>query len=890
MNHFIGFCIKRPIAVFIILACLTIMLAPGMLRLEIDNSIENMMPQHDAKYKYYNHIKDIYGDNGKFIVMAISPDKLLSHETLKQFDRLIRDIEAFQDFNRSKEKERIGKFLSLLTRESIGFKALLDHFADDPPFQRTLERKVQKLFGEIDTLSQTQLKQLKTELLVVYELKRQELVDEILSPLTAEDIKGEADVLETYELIETDREGNRVIPETKSEIHQFKQRLLRNPAFKGVLYTQKPSTEEIADYGALIKFKDRETHRDAVTRELMAIFEGYPALNLTYTGMPVVYVWSVDYIRVDFQTLVPLVILVVIAIFYFNFRSLRGVLLPMLSLTMAEIWVLGLMGYLGYKITVMASSLPALLIAVGSSYAIHILNQYYNDFDMISRRGKEKGLFISMTRISLTVLLTGITTFIAFITLSTSQLSAVREWGIFSGIGALFAVFSASALIPSSLSVLPHSRPRHLRKDNSNKQPRKTLVVRLIGLMIKGANYHYRIVVIVASIIFIISIAGFAQLKVDTNYVGYFKKGSEVRKSVDIIGEKLGGGWGFDILIDSGKPNGAKSPEFLKFLEEFRQWLVNKKNKDLCISRTDSFSDIIKTMHMAMNNDDPDAYKIPNCKLDIYDYIEIYGGEDEDSDGRFDEFEPFVDFDYQQVDLLARLCRKEGQLVGTVEVNRIVKKMRRYLEEHIPEGASFNISGFPIMEIQVSHYLVLGQIQTLILSLVVVDLISILLFQRMAAGLLALIPMGVAVLINFGIMGWLGIELDMSTSVIAAVTIGIGIDDTIHFMNMFRHNRARGYSIEQSIARTLGVAGQAIIFTSLALIFGFLVFLRSQFIPINLMGILLAITMTATTFGALLVLPAFIRATRPNLRPPEKETWLSKYLNLSKWFGLDEVE
>jgi hypothetical protein len=130
----------------------------------------------------------------------------------------------------------------------------------------------------------------------------------------------------------------------------------------------------------------------------------------------------------------------------------------------------------------------------------------------------------------------------------------------------------------------------------------------------------------------------------------------------------------------------------------------------------------------------------------------------------------------------------------------------------------------------------------------------------------------------------------MTTSVIAAVTIGIGIDDTIHFMNSFRHNRARGYSIDESIDQTLNVSGKAIIFTSVALIFGFLVFLLSQFIPLNLLGILLAITMTATTLGALLVLPAFIKITHVNLNPPLKETWMSKYFNLSRWFGLNDVE
>ncbi|HMA84592.1 MAG TPA: hypothetical protein VKN73_02735, partial [Desulfosalsimonadaceae bacterium] len=207
MNHFIGFCIRRPFTVFFILAALTLLFAPGLLRLEIDNSVETLMPKNDPKYIYYNHVKDIYGDNGQFIVMAVSSEKLFSHATLEAFDRLITDIEAFQDFHPDKEKARLVRFMDLLDREAIRANALFDQFADDPAFQRTLKRKVNDLFGQQETLSQKNLRRLKKELRKVYELKRQELVDEIMSPLTAQDIRGEQDVLEVYDLVDTDREG-----------------------------------------------------------------------------------------------------------------------------------------------------------------------------------------------------------------------------------------------------------------------------------------------------------------------------------------------------------------------------------------------------------------------------------------------------------------------------------------------------------------------------------------------------------------------------------------------------------------------------------------------------------------------------------------------------------
>jgi predicted RND superfamily exporter protein len=457
---------------------------------------------------------------------------------------------------------------------------------------------------------------------------------------------------------------------------------------------------------------------------------------------------------------------------------------------------------------------------------------------------------------------------------------------MFSAIGALFAVFTSSSLIPASLALLPHNRPTALW--NGDNTPKITMVDRFISLMIKGATHHHRTVVAVVIVILIVSVMGLMRLKVDTAYVTFFKKDSPVRKDINTIGEKFGGGWGFDILLSSKDVDGAKSPEFLTTMENFRAWLVSEENKDLKIGRTDGFSDFIKTMHMAMNNDERSQYKIPESKSDIADYLEIYAGDDDDSDGRFDEFEPFIDMDYQTCDILARLCRKEGQPIGTSEIATIVKKMSTYLDNNLPPGMNYTISGFPVIEVQVSEYLIKGQLKSLILSLIVVDIIAILLFGHIAAGLLALIPMGVAVLINFGIMGWFGIPLDMVTSVIAAVTIGIGVDDTIHFLNTFRHNRARGHSVDETIARTLQVSGKAITFTSIALICGFSVFLLSSFIPIILLGFLLALTMTATTLGALLVLPSVIKASRVDLNQAEKETFMHKYLNLGKWFGLEE--
>jgi predicted RND superfamily exporter protein len=885
MNRYIAFALKRPIFVLFVLLAITIAVTPGMLRLEFDNSVESFMPKHDREYIYYNEVKEIYGDNGRFVIMTVSDKDLWSFETLQKFDDLIADLEEYKEYDEGRERERLEKYHAIQSRGKISRKKLIGSFDGDPSFKRSLERKTIGLFGKKETLGRRDLKKLEKSILRSHNFKKQEVIDTILCPLTAEDITGENDTLETYDLIITDESGKRILPKTEKQIDEFRKKLERNPAFDKGIFSRDPVSGEITDFGVIIKFINLED-QDPVVREMLELIDSRLDLKTVTTGVAVVNKYMNDYMHEDLFKNVPLVLLVVIIVFYFNFRSFRGVVLPFVTLGMAELWILGLMGYLGIKITGVGVSLPPLMIAVGSSYAIHILNQYYADFDMITETGKRTGLQSSMSHISLTVLLAGLTTFIAFMTLATSEVSAIREWGIFSALGVMFAVFISCSLIPAWLSLLPHKMPSLLlRKDKTVK---KTVVDRIITATTNGSIIHYKVVLVIVAIIVIVSIIGMFRIKVETAFLTYFKETDPIRVNTTVIGDKLGGGWGFNILIDTEETDGVKNPEFLTMIEKFRLWLEADENPDLNIGRTDSFSDFIKTMHMAMNNDDLSFYRIPKSRSDIVDYLELYSGDDDDSDGRYDEFESFVDEDYQTLNLLARLSKKEQEEVSTTKIEHIFSKISDYLDKNLPKHYSYSLTGFPMMDVKLVYYVVKGQMQSLFLSLIVVGLIVVLLFNHVKAGPLALIPISTAVIVNFGIMGWFNIKLDMATSVIAALTIGIGVDDTIHFLNTFRHNRARGLSVDETIARTLAVSGKAILFTSLALIFGFSVLLTSHFIPIILFGILTATTMINTTIGALLILPSVIKATNIDLTKSEPKSRLGKYLNIDRLLGLEE--
>jgi predicted RND superfamily exporter protein len=887
MNRYIDFVLRRPIAVLIFLALITVILTPGMARLQFDNAIEAFMPKNDYEYVFYNDVKNVYGDNGRFVIMAVSHDDLWNPDTFGKIDDLLTDLEEYKDFDENREQSRLAGFDSIMSRGKIGYDTLISNFSGDPAFTRHIKRKSKMLFGDVEELDRGDLKKLKKEIVRTIDFKRNEIIDEIISPLTMKDITGENDTLEAYDLIKEDDNGQRILPSTAEEMDEFRLKLKRNPAFEMGLYSKDADTGEINDFCLIVRFIN-VADQDPIAREIKDVIDSHKDLTIITTGIPVINIGFHNYMHRDLFTLVPLVMLVVVFVFYFNFRSVRGILLPFTTLSIAQLWILGLMGYLGHKITSVDMSLPPLMIAVGSSYSIHILNQYYADFKTITASGKRTGLHISMSHISLTVLLAGLTTFVAFMTLTTSQISAIRNWGFYSAIGVMFAVFISSSLIPAALSLLPNTIPSMLL--GKDKTMKTTIVDRIIAVTTKGAIVHYKWVLAVVAILIFFSVIGIFRLKVETVFLNYLKEHDSIRADANFMSDKFGGFESFCILLNSGNEDGVKDAEFLTAMENFRNWMSAEENMDLYIGRTDSFSDFIKTMHMAMNNDDKSFYAIPENQSDIIDYLEIYSGDDDDSDGRFDEFEAFVNSDYSISNLHARLLQIKGHSVGTTEAKLISERMASYLDKNLPENCSFTITGFPMMEIKLVHYIVTGQLMSLFLCLIVVGIVVILLFNQLKAGPIALVPMSVAVIINFGIMGWLGINLDMVTSLIAAITIGIGVDDTIHFLNTFRHNRARGLDVDESITRTLAVAGKAIFFTSLALVLGFTVFSLSSFIPVILFGLLMAMTMVATTIGALIVLPSVIKATAVDLKAVGAESWLSRYVNIGRLFGLEEKD
>ena len=885
MEKYIRFVIHRPGITLAILFLITILLAPGLTKLEFDNSVDVMMPKSDIRYVTNEHIKDVYGNIGKFIIISVTADHVLTHGFFTALAAMDADIEEYRSYNEERETRRLQLLRDTAIKGPLQKSEFLTLFPADPPFHRFINRYASRHLKDRDMIDAKAWDGVIRAFEATITLKQQEMVDEIISVLSARDINGKDDTLTAYDIVEKDDQGNLILPASTDDFNQFKKRLFHNPAYADSLYATDSKTGAISDLAVVVRLKNIKKD-DIIGEEIWQIAFSYPELHPTLQGVPIINKFMNDYMTRDFKSFMPLVLLVVLMVFFMNFKSLRGVFLPLTALALADTWTMGLMGHMGVNITIVGVSLPSLMIAIGSSYAIHILNQYYIDFQMISEVGKQEGLKQSMGHISVTVFLAGFTTFLGFLSLQTNQVTGIREWGMFSAIGVIFAVIITTSLIPAGLVLLRHKEGRLFKTASDRNKNKKgtTWIDPLLRLFTYLSIRRYKTVGIVTVAVLAVSAAGITRLSVETDLLSYFKAKDYMRTSTTFIGQKYGGSVGLNILIDSGAENGVLSADYLKWVDDFGLWLVREDNKNLNIGKVYAFTDIIKTMHMAMNGDDPAFYKVPDSDMDILDYVELYDGNDGDGDGRIDDFESFVDGDFRKGLIFAKIWEKCGYVIGTGETREIENRIKAYLDKHLPVPYTYQITGEPTLLVALSDYVVHGQLSSLAFCLIAVGLIVVLLFKNWKSGLLALIPLSFAVTVNFGIMGWFGISLDTATAIIASVAIGIGIDDTIHFLNTYRHFRTTDMPRDEAIRNTLAISGKAITYTSVALVLGFSVMIVSNFKPLVLVGILTAVTMIATTIGALVILPSVIMITRVSLTPSASDNLFWRIFDLGRLF------
>lgn len=586
----------------------------------------------------------------------------------------------------------------------------------------------------------------------------------------------------------------------------------------------------------------REDVQAAILKRLEDISAKYSGPERFYiSGNAAFLVYVNRYMRQDLAILLPVVAAVVVITLLVSFRNWRGVVLPLGVVLVGLVWTMGLMGITGRKLTMISTFLPVVLVAVGSAYGIHVVN------DFLQRAGssQDKKALVQATvrEMFIPVLGAATTTAAGFLTLLSSFLVPTREFGVFSAFGVMVCFVLAMVMIPSLFMLLPV--PKVQRTSTEMRSAEK------FARFLSAHPWPAILFVLVG----LLGLAmGIPHLKVESDVTCYFRADSPVVEGVRAVDERFGGSQELSVVIDTGRRDGLKDPAVLRFMDRLQRFLEAQPS----VGTTSSLADLVKESYFTLRADDPAFYAVPETSRAVAQVLLLYemgGGEVTGS---------LATRDFRLGRISARV-----RSVGLAGYDALVRAVEDFMAKEKPEAITdWYVTGSPSLYIQLSKKLIASQLVSLGTSFVVVGAIVAVLMLSLGAGLLSLIPLLVAVAGNFGVMGYAGAYLDMATVMIASLTVGIGVDYAVHFLNRYRNERGQGLAHREALSAAFRTSGRAIVINALTLALGFLVMLFSRFGALNTFGWLIALTMVTSMVGTLLVLPAILRWISPEVYQP----------------------
>ena len=533
----------------------------------------------------------------------------------------------------------------------------------------------------------------------------------------------------------------------------------------------------------------------------------------------------------DATTFTPLVLLASMLLLFFLFRRVSGALIPIGVVIFTFMVVLAVQVLLGYKLNNFTANLPVFVVAIGIADAVHI----YIIWIMYKREGQanKDAVLHSVQKNMLPVFLTSLTTAIGFATLTISKVIPVLTLGIATASGAILAFIISLFWMPAVLLLV--------KKDVKASEVEKVVNKKNLGYGAFIVRNNKKIIMI-TGFIFLALAAGLFKVKVDSNTIRYFDKSVDIRKSTEFIMENLTGPMAYEIIVDSGKKDGIKDPDFMRTVELFSK---DYQERFPDVRHMASLVDTVKRFNKVLDGKE----EIPDTQEMIAQYLLLYSL----SLPQGMEINDKMDINEQKL-------RVTGQ-VNIVDTS-VDLQMINYVEawwNNTPYSASVQgqTAMFAYMQSDVTDTL----IYSLSLAIFLVSIIMLFIFKRVKLLWVFVLPNLLPVMLVVGLMGWIGINIDIGVAIAGAIIIGVAVDDTIHFLVKYFDARKRGLNLEDSFDEVLRYAGKAILFTTLILSISFSLFAFSTFTPNQNFGIVTASALIIAFIVDLLLLPALLSLT-----------------------------
>ncbi len=541
-----------------------------------------------------------------------------------------------------------------------------------------------------------------------------------------------------------------------------------------------------------------------------------------------------SYMTWDLLLFLPLTSLLLIVLFWFFLRNWWAVCWSMVNITLCLLVTMALLYLVGGSVSPMTAILPPLMMALAASDSIHMFTDFF-------QRDRQPGLVLStlqqtMRHLSTPCFLTSFTTAVGFFSLVVSRIPPIRQFGLAAAGGMLAEYCLTMMVIPLGIMWTRNSlgwnipRSRHRGFLYQQMQQKASSVVR----------FRWPICCLA-----LLLTAGFiwqaTRINVETNVIEYFRPNSSISRDTDFVDRYLGGVNTLEISLRARSIDAFKEPANLAVIEAVADYLEHQP----AVGKIISVNSFLKEMNRAFHNEDERFFRLPASRELAAQYLLLYDG---------DEIYNFIDRNYQWTRISARVTEHSSS-----RLKEYITALQAFIASHFPDSnLEIRVTGKTFLVNKLIKSIVDSQVQSLLVAFLIIFAVLFIVFRSFTLGFISIIPNTMPIIFNLGIMGLVGIPLNTATAIIAAVTIGIAVDDTIHYLHQYQLERATGKARRPAVINAIVKKGVPMTTTSILLVGAFSILVWSNFIPTAQFGILCAITMINALVCDLLVLPALL--------------------------------
>ena len=781
---------RLPLSIFIVLGALA--LSPRANVTRIDNDITAWFSKEDPVYKDYERFREEFGGTRTLIIalQADTPDRLFARDTLQFIERVTGDIQRV---------DTVHRVDSLSTATIV--EAIKPEFRLKPETTQSPESGGSRLQAERDREDHSRGFRLQAE----------------------ED--REDGGLDVRPLIED--------PSTQSP-DDVRRRAMRDDLLRGDLVSESGTVTAI-----VVGFdEDRiDAVRGGVIQQIHDLIDPRlpDGIRAYYNGSLEI---SETYNRITLDNQVkftpPILVLTVLAI-YAAFRSWRKTMLAMFAILMSIFWTLGLYSLMGFSYNVLTSMLIPLVVVLAIADDVHIMQRWDE-----ARRHEDDELAFKETVSHLVTPLFGAsaTTALGMLSLATSNVVAVRSFGIGSAVGIMVDFVISLVLVPTLLACV--------KTATSTVPPHERYLIGPLRRVARLTCAHPGPVLIAALAVGLVATLGITRLRVDTNHINFFAASHPLGESARVIDQELSGVYSFQLMLE-GPPDSLNTPDALQRIDR----LQNELRKFDHVRKVTSIADYVKRINKELHDGREEANVIPADQATISQELFVFslGGE-----GRH-ELERIVASDYSRAQINVKLQSMSSDVV----LQHVEQADRMGNEAFAGTGISVMTTGSGKLFSTLDHYLVASQLSSFGTAFLTVFAVIFMVFRSWRFGALTIVPNVLPVIAVLGVMGYLDISMNIATIMVASVALGVVDDDTIHFINRYRREVSEGASTDEAIERATIHEGRASLTTAIINSCGYAVLFFSEYRPTAWFGGLLALTMAVAFLAEVFILPPIIK-------------------------------